>query len=287
MNIEALEKERIEEQTRIDATRSIEARRSLGQFATPSSLARDIARETAPLLEGSGPVEMLEPSAGTGAFLSAFFSEQAIRLNHAIAVEIDPAFHELQKRIWRGFPVESRMADFTTLAPDCTGKDMAELPKSIRDYLAEGELTTATKKLCAGRIRWYDQEQRKPAPILCSYMGRGNGIGAPVRFILNTSNAIATNSFLMLYPKGALRRLFAECAENSEAVWLRLRSIPPEEFSRAGRCYGGGLHKMEPRELGDLTCSALVDWLSGCVDYSLLEEDSGQLLLAMEDGADY
>ncbi len=520
VNIEALEKERIEEQTRIDATRSIEARRSLGQFATPSSLARDIARETAPLLEGSGPVEMLEPSAGTGAFLSAFFSEQAICLNHAIAVEIDPAFHELQKRIWRGFPVESRMADFTTLAPDrtvdlvvanppyvrhhdikaadkkrlqanvlaeigirlsglaglychflllsvkwmkpgalgvwlvptewmtvnygsalrsffservrllrihrfasedvrfsdalvsscvvwfrnespgetalftsgtditcpdnskaipvstlrkankwppaesleedssprlrdfftirrgiatgdnpffilseemvrekgiptaflkpilpsprhlktdfvqsdtngvpvnthrqflldCTGKDMAELPKSIRDYLAEGELTTATKKLCAGRIRWYDQEQRKPAPILCSYMGRGNGIGAPVRFILNTSNAIATNSFLMLYPKGALRRLFAECAENSEAVWLRLRSIPPEEFSRAGRCYGGGLHKMEPRELGDLTCSALVDWLSGCVDYSLFEEDSGQLLLAMEDGADY
>ena len=91
----------------------------------------------------------------------------------------------------------------------------------------------------------------------------------------------------MLYPKGALRRVFNESAENREAAWRCLLAIPPEEFRRAGRCYGGGLQKMEPRELGDLVCSALSDWLSRRIGVRYREEDSGQLLLAMEPKAEY
>ena len=520
MNVAAVEKTRQGEQARIDATKTLEARRSLGQFATPPDLAQAIARETTHFLVAAESIEMLEPSAGTGAFLSAFFAEPSCHVRNILAVEFDPAFHEAQKRIWRGFPVESRMADFTSLPPDrtvdlvvanppyvrhhdinaadkkrlqasvlaetglrlsglaglychflllsvkwmkpggigvwliptewmsvnygsairtflsehvrllrihrfasedvrfsdalvsscvvwfrkepsaetalfttgtdmshpddsvnvpivslrqaskwppiesvettsaprlrdfftirrgiatgdnpffivpeekarekgfprallkpilpsprhlktdlvqsdadgiptnvrrqflldCTGKDKDQLPKSILAYLAGGEQTTSIKKLCAGRTRWYDQEQRAPSPILCSYMGRGDGTGAPVRFILNESAAIATNSFLMLYPKGALRRVFHESAENREAAWRCLLAIPSGEFRRAGRCYGGGLQKMEPRELGDLACPALADWLSEHVGILYREEDSGQLLLAMEPETEY
>ena len=70
-------------------------------------------------------------------------------------------------------------------------------------------------------------------------------------------------------------------------LWRCLLAIPPEEFRRAGRCYGGGLQKMEPRELGDLACPALSDWLSGHSGVPYREEDSGQLLFAMEAEAEY
>lgn len=520
MNLADAERLRLEEQTRIDAGKTIVERRSMGQFATPAELARDIARETASFLNGREAVEMLEPSAGTGSFLSAFFMNPECHVSGAMAVEMDPAFHEAQKSIWSGFPVESVLADFTTLEPtrrfelvvanppyvrhhgldgetkkrlqgrvlketglrisglaglychflllslkwmepdaigvwlvptewmsvnygsalrsflservrllrihrfasedvrfsdalvsscvvwfrnaapeksvrfttgadmgnpdeteivpveclrtsekwpprivgtspdkpkvgdyfvirrgiatgdnpffvlpektaverglpreflkpilpsprhlktdvvvadesgvptnaqrlfllDCTGNSFDDLSHSVQSYLKTGLDTVARKKLCSGRANWYDQEQRQPAPILCSYMGRGDGAGAPVRFILNESTAIATNSFLMLYPKGAMRRVFSASAENRRSAWEILRSIPAAEFRRAGRCYGGGLQKMEPRELGNLRCPALSDWLRKCDGSIYREDDTGQLLLAMEPGEPY
>ena len=520
MNLADAERLRLEEQTRIDGGKTIVERRSMGQFATPAELARDIARETASFLDGRESVEMLEPSAGTGSFLSAFFMEPGCHVSGAMAVEKDPVFHEAQKRIWSSFPVESVLADFTTLEPDrrfglvvanppyvrhhgldgetkkrlqaatlketglrisglaglychflllslkwmkpnavgvwliptewmsvnygsvlrslfcervrllrihrfasedvrfsdalvsscvvwfenaapkdtvrfttgadmgnpdmdesipvgllrksekwpprivgpdsdepkvgdwfsirrgiatgdntffvlpedavvrhcfpteflkpvlpsprhlktdavvsdefgvptnaqrlflldCTGRPFDDLPLSVQSYLKTGLDTVAKKKLCSGRANWYDQEQRHSAPILCSYMGRGDGAGAPVRFILNESRAIATNSFLMLYPKGAMRRVFAASAENRRSAWEILRSVPAVEFRRAGRCYGGGLQKMEPRELGNLRCPALSDWLRKCDGSIYREEDTGQLLLVMEPEAKY
>ena len=162
---------------------------------------------------------------------------------------------------------------------DCTGSDPNTLPPADRLYLESGESTTGKKKLCASRNRWYDQEQRRPAPILCSYMGRGSGSGAPVRFILNESSAIAANSFLLLYAKGPLERRLASHPEEREAVWNLLRAIPAEEFRRAGRSYGGGLQKMEPRELGNLVCMDLGAWFSEHSPLSCRQDEAGNLLL--------
>lgn len=162
---------------------------------------------------------------------------------------------------------------------DCTGADPSTLPAPDRRYLASGEQTTGRKKLCASRPRWFDQEQRRPACILCSYMGRGSGAGAPVRFILNESSAIAANSFLLLYAKGGLERRLADHPEEREEVWRMLRAIPAEEFRRAGRSYGGGLQKMEPRELGNLVCRDLGNWFEALSPHPFRQDEAGNLLL--------
>lgn len=504
-------------QIEIDGTKLIESRRALGQFATPQDLAREIACATMPFLQPGARLEMLEPAAGTGSFISAFVSDSRVTVASIAAIEYDASFFEIGKRVWSSFPVEYRNMDFTKATPDrlydlvvanppyvrhhgldvdekkrlqnlvmsetgivisglaglychflllslkwmkhgalgvwlipmewmsvnygsalrgflsqkvrllkihcfdssdvrfadalvsscviwfrkespdttveftfgesltspfssrsipvswlrlsekwppsvepgtnvsqpclrdfftirrgiatgdntffilteedaekrripsaflkpilpsprhletdhvfsddrslpllsrrlflfdCTGKNVDSLPPGVRDYLADGNRTTAKKRLCASRKNWFDQEQRKPAPFLCSYMGRGDGTGGPpVRFILNESDAIATNSFLMLYPKGTLLRRLREHPSDRETVWSLLQTIPAREFRRAGRCYGGGLQKMEPRELGNLNCSRLREWLEQAGEPYLREDGNGQLLFVME-----
>ncbi len=43
--------------------------------------------------------------------------------------------------------------------------------------------------------------------------------------------------------------LFKEQPEAARALWQALNMIPSSEMVREGRVYGGGLNKMEPREL--------------------------------------
>lgn len=144
---------------------------------------------------------------------------------------------------------------------DCTGYAMTELPESVREYLTTGIESTARKNLCASRNVWYEQEQRKPTPFLCSYMGRGSGDASPVRFILNDTKAIASNSFLMMYPKKPLSDLIALDPDSADAVWSFLVRIPRAAILSAGRSYGGGLRKVEPRELANVPCEELYGWL--------------------------
>ena len=80
--------------------------------------------------------------------------------------------------------------------------EVKEYYPEIWNYLSGGIDTTAQKYLCKNRKVWYHQESRSATPFLCSYMGRGNSKHtAPFRFILNHTNAIATNSYLMLYAR--------------------------------------------------------------------------------------
>lgn len=153
---------------------------------------------------------------------------------------------------------------------DCSGYELDDLPDAVRGYLAAGLKSTAKKNLCASRSVWYEQERRLPTPFLCSYMGRGGESSAPVRFILNETSAIVSNSFLMLYPKGVLSELIKTQPKDVVDVWSILLKIPASEIIAAGRSYGGGLRKVEPRELASVPCDGLYDWLCdrGCVPES-------------------
>lgn len=116
-------------------------------------------------------------------------------------------------------------------------------------YIESGVPSSSGKYLCRNRRPWYCQEHRQPDPILCAYMGRGNGAGSPIRFICNLSDAIATNSYFMLYPKENLLKIIKSDPHAIIAIWKILKSIKASSIEDEGRVYGGGLKKIEPREL--------------------------------------
>jgi adenine-specific DNA-methyltransferase len=127
-------------------------------------------------------------------------------------------------------------------------------------YLEQGvEKGIHQRYLCRHREPWYSQENRPPAPFLCTYMGRPTARSqSPFRFILNHSQATAANVYLMLYPKAKLATLLQDSPELSRAVWRALSSVTSESLIGHGRTYGGGLYKLEPKELANLPADVIL-----------------------------
>jgi hypothetical protein len=138
---------------------------------------------------------------------------------------------------------------------------MREFP-SLWRYLQKGKGEGIHQRyLCTHRTVWYAQDKREPAPFLCTYMGRqSNGQSDnPFRFILNHSQAVAPNVYLNIYPKPALANLLVQKPELKQTIWNSLRKIPAERLLGEGRVYGGGLYKIEPKELSNLRIDGLFD----------------------------
>lgn len=134
------------------------------------------------------------------------------------------------------------------------------------EYLEGGQKQDIDKGyITSRRSPWYSQERRPPAPFLCTYMGRpGNG-RKPFRFVWNRSAATATNLYLVLYPKTQLARDLKQNPDLHEIVFRELQAIDTDTFLREGRVYGGGLCKMEPRELGRLPIAQMLRALGLCI----------------------
>ncbi len=93
-------------------------------------------------------------------------------------------------------------------------------------------------------------------------MGRGNDEHtAPFRFILNHTNAIATNSYLMLYPKATLQEAITQTPDILYEGWKALSNITADDLESEGRVYGGGLKKIEPKELSYVQYPRLAELL--------------------------
>lgn len=131
---------------------------------------------------------------------------------------------------------------------------------ALWEYLERGKAEGVHQRyLCRHREPWYCQETRPPAAFLCTYMGRPTTKSeTPFRFILNHSQATAANVYLMLYPKPQLAALLQEAPELALAVWKALSSVTAEHLIGCGRTYGGGLHKLEPRELAGISTDAIL-----------------------------
>ena len=135
---------------------------------------------------------------------------------------------------------------------------------TLEAYLEDGKAQgIAGRYLCRSRSPWYTQELRPAAPFLCTYLGRSDKKkGRPFRFILNHSNATASNVYLMLYPKKGLDKAIAESPQLKRQVWEFLNGIDSKDMLNEGRVYGGGLHKLEPKELGRVPATVLAQLLS-------------------------
>lgn len=134
---------------------------------------------------------------------------------------------------------------------------------TLAAYLEDGKARgIAGRYLCRSRSPWYTQELRPAAPFLCTYLGRiDKKKGRPFRFILNHSNATASNVYLMLYPKEVLDKAIAESPQLKRKVWDFLNSINSKDMLNEGRVYGGGLHKLEPKELGRVPATVIAQLL--------------------------
>lgn len=132
---------------------------------------------------------------------------------------------------------------------------------AVLHYLQQGvEAGIPERYLCSHRALWYLQEIRHPTNFLCTYMGRHQSKnGKPFRFILNHSQAIAPNVYLMMYPKKDLATLLAANPKLLKSVWEALNSIPMQSLLDEGRVYGDGLHKLEPRELANVPADILLE----------------------------
>jgi hypothetical protein len=106
--------------------------------------------------------------------------------------------------------------------------------------------------LSSQREPWYRQEKRSRPEILLTYMGRESiHSHNPFKFFLNRSQAICTNSYLLMSIKTDAPEIWKK--ENWQKKLVQyLNSLDGKYFFHYGRVYGGGLFKLEPKELAQL-----------------------------------
>jgi adenine-specific DNA-methyltransferase len=131
--------------------------------------------------------------------------------------------------------------------------------KTLYAYIEDGKTRGIQERyICRHRTPWYAQEKRPPAPIICTYIGRSDTKnGRPFRFILNNSKATIANVYLAMYPTARLARALELDPALIRRVWAVLNAITPDELLGEGRVYGGGLHKLEPKELANVDATAI------------------------------
>ena len=135
---------------------------------------------------------------------------------------------------------------------DCrlSEREVQENYPRLWNYLESGRERIGSGYLCKSRKCWYFQEQREAPIFICTYMGRQNTENSSAfRFILNHSKATVTNSYLALYPRKNLSDSIARKPDLKKTIWEMLNGITPDSLHSEGRVYGGGLQKIEPKEL--------------------------------------
>ena len=107
----------------------------------------------------------------------------------------------------------------------------------------------ADRYITRHRQPWFKQENRPAAPILCNYMSRTKSGDSGLRFFRNYSQATSPNVYLMLYPNQEVQQASKNNVDLLAQLFDLLKQAKDEYLLYEGRTYGGGLNKIEPKEL--------------------------------------
>lgn len=191
------------------------------------------------------------------------------------------AAQQLPQECFRPILPSPRYLNATEVLSDEDGNPIIEKPLFLLDcrlpeteikkryptlwaYLLEGKKRgVADRYLCNHRTPWYSQENRPESLFVCTYLGRENTKRSkPFRFILNWSRATVTNVYLNLYPKPLLAQAMSAKTVSPRQVWELLDRICPQAMLDESRVYGGGLRKLEPKELARVPAVELAELFS-------------------------
>src|SRR3972149_1430647 len=250
------EQERLNLQTRLDAVKSQAERNRLGQFATPTSLARDILQFGIALLGEEKRIRFLDPAIGTGSFFSALLhTASESRIDAAKGFELDAHYGEPSRDFWRGTTLNLEIADFTQMKPPREEAHRSNLlicnPPYVRHHhivnAEKSRLHDATKAACGVNISGL-------AGLYCYFLGLSNlwmqkgGIagwlipsefmdvnyGKEVkRYLLNKVTLLRIHRF---DPQEAQ---FGDALVSSAVVWFR--NDPPSARQNGAFTFGGSL----------------------------------------------
>lgn len=119
---------------------------------------------------------------------------------------------------------------------------IGKFPSPLRLHLEFGEQEQLHQRsLIKSRRPWYKMERRTPPPILFAYLGRRD-----CRFILNEAGVVPLTGFLCVYPWDTSR-------EAVKKLWQALNHPDTlKNLAFAGKSYGNGAIKVEPRQLDTL-----------------------------------
>ena len=140
--------------------------------------------------------------------------------------------------------------------------EIARIYPELYAYLQEGIKSGISERyLCRNRKIWYAQENRQESSFYCTYIGRSDN-KKPFRFILNHSKAIVANSYLILYPNSRIENEIGTNAILQRQLLEALNKITDKAMLDEGRVYGGGMHKLEPRELSNVPAVEIANILA-------------------------
>ena len=88
-------------------------------------------------------------------------------------------------------------------------------------------------------------------------MGRSKKDLPPLYFILNQSDAVALNTYLLLYPKPWLVEVIKSNEMLCKKLLCALNDSAKRIIAQQTRVYSGGLQKLEPNELKNLQIAEL------------------------------
>ncbi|HOO51263.1 MAG TPA: SAM-dependent DNA methyltransferase [Alphaproteobacteria bacterium] len=116
--ISTIELQRLKIQSQIDSKKAHLDRNKLGQFATPSLLAKDILEYAKSILPPNIEITFLDPAFGTGSFYSALLNTfDTSQIVEAVGYEIDLDYGQQAINLWADTPLEVHISDFTKATP--------------------------------------------------------------------------------------------------------------------------------------------------------------------------